>query len=118
MNDEVFQQLFIIKKEQGQPIWLPLLMRLQKVGLFAQIYVQLDNICRPLFLLVHNFGVYLGSLYIRMPQHLADRVDVRTACELQRRKGVAEAMESYLAGNARSLYPPLQRSGNPRRVGQ
>ncbi len=40
------------------------------------------------------FAYIWGGLYIRMSQHLADRVDVRTACKLQRRKGMAETMES------------------------
>lgn len=33
-----------------------------------------------------------------MPQHLADRIDVRAACELQCGKGMAETVEGYRAG--------------------
>ena len=47
----------------------------------------------------------MGSFDTLVGEHLGDRVDVRAECDLERGKGVAEAVEGDMFSYPRSLYP-------------
>ena len=47
----------------------------------------------------------MGGFDALVGEHLGDRIDVRAECNLERGKGVAEAVECDIFPNPRSLYP-------------
>ena len=62
-------------------------------------------ICGFAFLGVDKVGVDLGGFDALVGEHLGDRIDVRAECNLERGKGVAEAVKCDMLSNPRSLYP-------------
>lgn len=55
--------------------------------------LQRNPVCGFAFLGVDEVGVDLGGFDAPVGEHLGDRIDVRTECNLERGKGVAEAVE-------------------------
>ena len=47
----------------------------------------------------------MGGFDALVGEHLGDCVDVRAECDLERGKGVAEAVECDMLSNPRSSYP-------------
>ena len=66
---------------------------------------QRNPVCRFAFLGVDEVGVDLGGFDTLVGEHLRHCVDVRAKCDLERGKGVAEAVECDMLSNPRSLYP-------------
>ena len=55
---------------------------------------QRNLICRFALLGADEVGVDLGGFDALVGEHRGDRIDVRAECNLERGKGVAEAVES------------------------
>lgn len=66
---------------------------------------QRNLICGFAFLGVDEVGVDLGGFDTLVGEHFGDRIDIRAECDLERGKGVAEAVERDVLPNPRSLYP-------------
>ena len=50
----------------------------------------------------------MGGFDTLVGEHLGDRIDIRAECDLERGKGVSEAVECDMLSNPRSLYPGIQ----------
>ena len=66
---------------------------------------QRNPICGFAFFGVDEVGVDLGGFDALVGEHLGDRIDVRAECDLERGKGVSEAVECNMLPYPRSLYP-------------
>ena len=49
----------------------------------------------------------MGGFDVLMGEHLGDRIDIRAECDLERGKGVSEAVKGDMLPNPRSLYPGM-----------
>ena len=49
----------------------------------------------------------MGGFDAPVGEHLGDRIDVRAECNLERGKGVSEAVECDMFPNPRCLYPSV-----------
>ena len=67
--------------------------------------LQRNSVCGFAFLGVDEVGVDLGGFDALVGEHLGDRIDVRAECNLERGKGVSEAVKCDMLSNPRSLYP-------------
>ena len=49
----------------------------------------------------------MGGFDTLVGEHLGDRIDIRAECDLERGKGVAEAVECDVLPYSRNLYPGM-----------
>ena len=69
------------------------------------VSLQRNPICGFAFLGVDEVGVDLGGFDALVGKHFRDRIDIRAKCDLERGKGMAEAVECDVLPYPRSLYP-------------
>ena len=67
--------------------------------------LQRNPVCGFAFLGVDEVGVDFGGADALVGEHLGDCVDVRAECDLERGKGVSEAVECNVFPYPCSLYP-------------
>ena len=72
-----------------------------------KLLLQRNSVCGFAFLGVDEVGVDLGGFDALVGEHLGNRINVCAECNLQSRKGVAEAVKGDMLPYPRSLYPGM-----------